>query len=107
MSGTDPTAIDAKTSRRSGAGSESGVVLKEVDERFAWLGFCERVLGDVRLNIELRVDGTATGGGGRNGGSTLREAGCAKEQEQNRKKRFHVLAPKTASNDLEFHAETR
>jgi hypothetical protein len=37
----------------------------------------------------------------------LREACCAEKEDQNRKKSFHVLAPKTASNDLVTYAGKR
>jgi len=104
VGGTKPVAIEAEASGKPGARSEIGVVLQEIDESFSRVRLGERVLKLVGFNVELRVDVAATGCGCGNSGRTLREAGCAEKEEQNRKKSFHVLAPRTGSNDPAFPA---
>jgi|HubBroStandDraft_4_1064222.scaffolds.fasta_scaffold36897_2 hypothetical protein len=107
VSGAKPVAIKAEASGRSWARGEIGVVLEEIDESFSMIRLGERVLSIVGFNVELCVNGAATWSGCGNSGRTLREASCAEKKEQNRKKSFHVLAPKTATNDLAANARRR
>lgn len=88
MRRTGPSAVDSESSRWSGNGLKSGIILQEKYQRFSALRCRERMLRAVRLYVELDIGRTATWSAQRVG---LRRCREGRGQEKNHESSTHQV----------------